>query len=49
LFDTSRWRPFCDVTLTLRQARQSKMGAWIKIDDYSSFRQALRHFMNLLK
>jgi hypothetical protein len=47
LFDTSRWRPFCDVTLTLRQARQSEMGASIKIDDYSC-RQAFRHFMNLL-
>jgi hypothetical protein len=47
LFDTSRWRPFCDVTLTLKQARQSEMGAWIKIDDYSC-RQAFRHFMNLL-
>jgi len=46
-FDTSRWRAFCDVTLTLKQARQSEMGAWIKIDDYSS-RQAFRHFMNLL-
>jgi hypothetical protein len=47
LFDTSRWRPFCDVTLTLKQARHSEMGAWIKIDDYSC-RQAFRHFMNLL-
>jgi hypothetical protein len=47
LFDTSRWRPFCDVTLTLKQARQCEMGAWIKIDDYSC-RQAFRHFMNLL-
>jgi hypothetical protein len=47
LFDTSRWRPFCDVTLTLKQAHQSEMGAWIKIDDYSC-RQAFRHFMNLL-
>ena len=47
LFDISRWRPFCDVTLTLRQARQSPMGAWIKVDDYSC-RQAFRHFMNLL-
>lgn len=47
LFDTSNWNPFCDVTLTLKQARQSAMGAWIKIDDYSC-RQAFRHFMNLL-
>jgi hypothetical protein len=47
LFDTSRWRAFCDVTLTLKQALQSEMGAWIKIDDYSC-RRAFRHFMNLL-
>jgi hypothetical protein len=43
LFDTERWGPFCDVTLTLKQARQSEMGAWIKIDDYSC-RQAFRRF-----
>ncbi|HEY7231777.1 MAG TPA: hypothetical protein VH558_15555 [Pseudolabrys sp.] len=47
LFDTSSWGPFCDVTLTLKQARQSERGAWIKIDDYPC-RQAFRHFMNLL-
>jgi hypothetical protein len=47
LFDTSNWRPFCDVTLTLKQARQSEKGAWIKIDDYPC-RQAFRHFMNVL-
>jgi hypothetical protein len=47
LFNTKRWRPFCDVTLTLKQARPSEMGAWIKIDDYSC-RQAFRRFMNLL-
>jgi hypothetical protein len=35
LFDTSSWGPFCDVTLTLKQARQSERGAWIKIDDYA--------------
>ena len=46
-FDTSSWGPFCDVTLTLRQARQSEKGAWVKIDDYPC-RQAFRHFMNLL-
>ena len=38
---------FCDVTLTLKQARQSDSGAWIKIDDYRC-RQAFRHFMSLL-
>ena len=47
LFDTSRWGPFCDVTLTLKQARQSDRGLWTKIDDYPC-RQAFRHFMNLL-
>jgi hypothetical protein len=35
LFDTSSWESFCDVTLTLKQARQSERGAWIKIDDYA--------------
>jgi hypothetical protein len=47
LFDTSGWGPFCDVTLTLKQASQSEKGAWIKIDDYPC-RQAFRHFMNRL-
>ena len=47
LFNTSSWGPFCDVTLTLKQARQCERGAWIKIDDYRC-RQAFRHFMNLL-
>ena len=47
LFDTSSWRPFCDVTLTLKQARRSEKGAWIKVDDYPC-KQAFRHFMNRL-
>jgi len=46
-FNTRNWGPFCDVTLTLRQARQSDSGAWVKTDDYPC-RQAFRHFMNLL-
>jgi hypothetical protein len=46
-FDTSTWGAFCDVTLTLKQARQSDSGCWVKIDDYRC-RQAFRHFMNLL-
>ena len=45
LFDTSNWRPFCDATLTLKQARQSDNGVWIKIDDYPC-RQAFRHFVD---
>jgi hypothetical protein len=47
LFNTSSWGAFCDLTLTLRQGRQSDRGGWIKIDDYPC-RQAFRHFMNLL-
>src|ERR1700691_1466750 len=46
-FNTKDWGAFCDVTLTLKQARQSDTGVWIKIDDYPC-RQAFRHFMNLL-
>jgi hypothetical protein len=46
-FDTSTWGPFCDVTLTLRQARQAECGGWVKIDEYEC-RQAFRHFANLL-
>jgi hypothetical protein len=46
-FDTSSWGPFCDVTLTLKQARQSDGGAWVKLHDHPC-RQAFRHFMNLL-
>src|ERR1700733_7634244 len=47
LFDTSSWGKFCDVTLTLKQARKSDNGMWVKIDDYPC-RQAFRHFTNLL-
>ena|SRR5579859_5669012 len=46
-FDTTSWGPFCDVTLTLRQARQRDSGGWVKVDDYQC-RQAFRHFINLL-
>jgi len=46
-FDTSSWGAFCDVTLTLREARRSDRGGWVKINDYRC-RQAFRHFMNLL-
>src|SRR5450755_4496776 len=46
-FDTSSWGEFCDVTLTLKQARQPDRGGGLKIDDYRC-RQAFRHFMNLL-
>jgi hypothetical protein len=46
-FDTTSWGPFCDVTLTLRQARQQDGGGWVKINDHRC-RQAFRHFSNLL-
>jgi hypothetical protein len=47
LFNTSGWGAFCDLTLTLKQGRQSDRGVWIKIDDYPC-RRAFHHFMNLL-
>jgi hypothetical protein len=47
LFDTSDWGPFCDVTLTLKQARKCKNGIPIKIDEYEC-KRAFQHFMNLL-
>ena len=47
IFDTSSWGSFCDVTLSLKQARQSDSGGWIKIGDYAC-RQAFQHFMNIL-
>jgi hypothetical protein len=47
LFNTSNWGPFCDVTLTLRQARQPDCGGWVRIDDYQC-RQAFRHFISRL-
>ena len=47
LFDTSAWREFCDVTLTLKQAHRADSGSWIKVDHYRC-RRAFRHFMNLL-
>jgi hypothetical protein len=47
LFDTSTWGPFCDVTLTLKQGRQTDRGHWMRINDYGCG-QAFRHFMNLL-
>jgi len=46
-FNTSSWGEFCDVTLTLKQARQPDQGGWVKIDEYRC-RKAFRHFMNLL-
>jgi hypothetical protein len=47
LFNTSGWGAFCDLTLTLKQGRQSDRGGWIRIDDYPC-RRAFHHFMNLL-
>ena len=47
LFDTRNWGAFCDVTLTLRQARRPDCGGWVKIDDHQC-RRAFQHFMNRL-
>jgi hypothetical protein len=47
LFNTATWGPFCDVSLTLRQARQFDDGAWIRIDEHQC-KRAFQHFMNLL-
>jgi hypothetical protein len=47
LFDTSHWGSFCDVTLTLKQARKSDDGTWVKIDEHEC-KRAFHHFMNLL-
>ena len=47
LFNTDSWGAFCDLTLTLKQGRQSDRGGWIKIDDYPC-RRAFHHFTNLL-
>jgi hypothetical protein len=38
---------FCDVPLTLRQARQRDHGKWIKIDEHQG-KRAFQHFANLL-
>jgi hypothetical protein len=47
LFDLSHGGPFCDVTLTLKQARQADNGAWVKIDECEC-KRAFRLFMNRL-
>jgi hypothetical protein len=47
LFDISYWGPFCDATLTLKQARQADNGAWVKIDEHQC-KRAFRLFMNRL-
>ena len=47
LFDVSDWDAFCDVTLTLKQARQADNGVWVKIDEYHC-KRAFRLFMNRL-
>jgi hypothetical protein len=47
LFDVSHWGPFCDVTLTLKQARQADNGAWVKIDEHQS-KRAFRLSINRL-
>ena len=47
LFDVSDWGPFCDVTLTLKQARQADNGAWVKIDEHQC-KRSFQVFMNRL-
>jgi len=47
LFDVSHWGPFCDVTLTLKQARQADHGAWIKVDEHQC-KRAFQVFINRL-
>jgi hypothetical protein len=47
LFDTSGWREFCDVTLTLKQSHRTESGSWIEVD-HCRCSHAFRHFMNLL-
>jgi hypothetical protein len=45
LFDVSHWGPFCDVTLTLKQARQADNGAWVKINECEC-KRTFRLFIN---
>jgi hypothetical protein len=47
LFDTAHWHSIFDVTLTLKQARKSDNGRWVRIDEHEC-RRAFHHFMNLL-
>ena len=47
LFDISHWGPWCDVTLTLKQALQSDYGAKIFLDEHQC-KRAFRYLMNLL-
>ena len=42
LFDTSSCGPFCDVTLTLKHARQPDNSGWVKIDELARTRQVAR-------
>lgn len=47
IFNTRHWRSITDVSLTLKQARQSDDGIWVRIDEIQC-RRAFRHFLNLL-
>jgi hypothetical protein len=46
-FDTAHWRSVCDVTLTLKQGRQSDDGRWFRGNDHQ-YRAAFKHFMKRL-
>jgi hypothetical protein len=45
--DTSRWPPFCAVTLTLKKGRQSDVGFWVQADEQQA-KTAFRVFINRL-
>jgi hypothetical protein len=45
--DTGNWHSICDLTVTLRQAKQADNGVWIKLDE-NQCRKAFRVFMHRL-
>ena len=47
LFDISDWGPWCDVTLTLKQALQSNTVKKLFLEEHQS-KRAFRHLMNVL-
>lgn len=46
-FDTSHWPPFCAVTLTMKQGRQSDQGIWFHADGQQA-KIAFQIFLNRL-
>ena len=47
LFDINHWGPWCDVTLTLKQALQSNYSAKIFLDEHQC-KRAFRYLIDLL-